>query len=159
MVKSPPPWNLSRIPKMMKLGSYTLPKEDLKKYINCVTHILKFCWHQHFFNGNQQILLYQEIEMQIAFWHIISNFLNVPWVCKDCFNMVTILMMSAKMATVGLLKMKLFWNKGYDFIIYVHDITNKIISRDLNYIADVVIWLKFDNSSISMTEVIITSIL
>ena len=113
MVKSPPPWNLSRIPKMMKLGSYTLPKEDLKKYINCVTHILKFCWHQHFFNGNQQILLYQEIEMQIAFWHIISNFLNVPWVCKDCFNMVTILMMSAKMATVGLLKMKLFWNKGW----------------------------------------------
>ena len=28
--------------------------------------------------------------------------------------MVTILLMSAKMATQGLLKIKVFWNKGYD---------------------------------------------
>ena len=41
----------------------------------------------------------------------------------------------------------------------VQDVTNKIISRDSNYIADVVIWLEFGNYSISMGEVIITSIL
>ena len=72
--------------------------------------------------------------------------------------MVTTLMMSAKMATPLLLKIKVFWNKGYDVIIYVYDVTNKILSRDSNYIVDVVIWPKFGNSSISMREVIITSI-
>ena len=30
--------------------------------------------------------------------------------------MITILMMSAKMATPGILKIKVFWNKGYDVI-------------------------------------------
>ena len=40
-------------------------------------------------------------------------------------NMVTILTMLAKMATLGLLKVKLFWRKGYDVTISVHDVTNK----------------------------------
>ena len=68
-------------------------------------------------------------------------------------------MMSAKMATPGLLKITVFWNKGYDVIIPVDDITNKILSRDSNYIVDVVMWPKFGNSSISIREVIITSVL
>ena len=67
--------------------------------------------------------------------------------------------MSAKLATLGLLKIKVTWNNGYDVIIFVHDVTNKILSRYSNYIVDVVIWPKFGNSSIFMTEVIITSIL
>ena len=66
--------------------------------------------------------------------------------------------MSAKMATPGLLKIKVFWNKGYDVIIYVHDVTNKILSRDSNYIVDLVMWPKLGYSSISMREVIIISI-
>ena len=74
--------------------------------------------------------------------------------------MVTILMMSAKMATPGLLNIKIFWNKGYDVTMPVHDVTSKILWRDLNYIVDVVMWPKFgDSSSSSMREVIITSIL
>ena len=40
--------------------------------------------------------------------------------------MVTILMMSVKLATLGLLKIKVLWNKGYDVIISVHDVTKKI---------------------------------
>ena len=52
--------------------------------------------------------------------------------------MVTILMMSAKMATLGLLKISAFWNKGYDVIISAHDVTNKFLSHDSNYIIDVV---------------------
>ena len=39
-------------------------------------------------------------------------------------NMVVILMMPAKMATLDFLKIKVFLNKGYDVIIYVHDVTN-----------------------------------
>ena len=61
--------------------------------------------------------------------------------------MATNLMMSAKMATPGLLKIKVFWNKGYDVIIYVHDVTNKFLSRDSNYIVDVAMWPKFGKSS------------
>ena len=73
--------------------------------------------------------------------------------------MVEFLMMSAKLATLGLLKIKVFWNKGYDVITSVCDVTNKILSRDSNYILDVAMWPKFGNLSISMGEVIITSIL
>ena len=39
-------------------------------------------------------------------------------------------MMSAKIATTGLLKIMVFWDKGYD-------VTNKILSRDANYNVDV----------------------
>ena len=45
--------------------------------------------------------------------------------------------MSAKMATPGLLKITVFRNKGYDVIIHVDDVTNKILSRDSNYVVDV----------------------
>ena len=68
-------------------------------------------------------------------------------------------MMSTKMATAGLLKITVFRNKGYDVIIPVDDGTNKILSRDLNYIVDVFIWPKFGNCSISTREVITTTIL
>ena len=68
-------------------------------------------------------------------------------------------MMSTKLATLGFLKIKVFWNKGDDVMISVHDVTNKILSRNSSYIVDVVMWPKFGNSRISMNEVIITSIL
>ena len=48
-------------------------------------------------------------------------------------------MMSAKLATPGLLKIKVFENKGHDVIIFVHDAINKILLRDSNYIVDLVI--------------------
>ena len=70
--------------------------------------------------------------------------------------MVATLITSAKLATLDLLKIKAFWNKGYDVIISVHDFTNKTLSHDLYYIVDVVMGPKF---GIFMREVIITSIL
>ena len=63
------------------------------------------------------------------------------------------------MATLGLLKIKVFCNKGHNVIIYVHDVTNKISSSDSNFTVAVVMCRKFGNSSISMREVITTSIL
>ena len=64
------------------------------------------------------------------------------------------------MDTPGYLKVKIFWNKGYEVIISVHDVTNRFLSRDSNYIIDVVMWWpKFRNCSISIRKVIITSIL
>ena len=64
--------------------------------------------------------------------------------------------MSAKLATLGLLKMKVFWSKAYDAITSAHDVTNKVLLRDSNYIVDAVIWRKFGNSNIFIKEVIIT---
>ena len=42
------------------------------------------------------------------------------------------------MGTLGILKVKLFWNKAYE-------VTNKILSRDSKYIADEIMWSKFGN--------------
>ena len=67
--------------------------------------------------------------------------------------------MSAKMAAPALPKIKAFWNKGYYVMHSVYDVTNKILSHESNYIMDVVMWPKFDNFSICIREVIITSIL
>ena len=61
------------------------------------------------------------------------------------------------MASPGLRKVKVFWKKGYDVIIFVNDVTNRILSRDSNHVVEVVTWPKFGNSSISMKEVILTS--
>ena len=44
-------------------------------------------------------------------------------------------------------------------MISVHDVTNKVLLRGSNYIADVVMRPKLGNFSISMRKVIITSIL
>ena len=67
--------------------------------------------------------------------------------------MVTILIMSAKLATLGLLKIKVFRNKSYDVIISIHDVTRKILSRDSNYIVDLVMKQKLVNCNISVREV------
>ena len=73
--------------------------------------------------------------------------------------MVITLTMSAKLATPRFLKTMVFWNTGYDVIITTHDVTNKILSRDSNYIVGLVMWPKFGKSSVSVREVIMTSIL
>ena len=67
-------------------------------------------------------------------------------------------MMSAKIATLGFVKIRTFWYKGYDVIIYSHYVTNNFLLYDSNYIIDVVMWPKFSNCIISMRKVIITSI-
>ena len=72
----------------------------------------------------------------------------------DLLNMVAILM-SAKLATLGLLKIKVFWNEGSDVITFVQDVTNKVLSRDSIYIIDMVM---LANYSLSMREVIMTLI-
>ena len=44
-------------------------------------------------------------------------------------------------------------------MVSVHDVDNKILSRNSNYIVDVVKWPKFGNFNITVREVSITSIL
>ena len=52
--------------------------------------------------------------------------------------MVSIWMMSAILAALGLFKIKVFWNKVYDVITSAHDVINKILSSDTNHIVDLV---------------------
>ena len=73
--------------------------------------------------------------------------------------MVTILVMSTKLATYSFLKVKIFWEKAYNVIVYMNDVTNKILSRESTYIAVVVMWPTSGKSNTSMKEVIITSVL
>ena len=51
---------------------------------------------------------------------------------------MNVILMLAKLAAPGLLKIKIILSKGYDVIISVYDVTNKVLSRDSNYIVDVV---------------------
>ena len=67
--------------------------------------------------------------------------------------------MSAKLASPALLKLKIFQNNADAVIILDYDLTSNILSRDSNYIVDVGMLPKFGNYSTSMRDVFITSIL
>ena len=65
-------------------------------------------------------------------------------------------MMPARLATLGFLKIMVFWNKGSEVRTSVHDVTKKTLSRDSNHIVDLIMWPKFGKSITSMRAVIIT---
>ena len=67
------------------------------------------------------------------------------WVFKDCFNKHGYNFNDiSKNGYSRTFKIKRFWNKGYDVIISVHHVTNKILSLDSNYTVDVAMWPKFN---------------
>ena len=68
-------------------------------------------------------------------------------------NLVTILMMSTKMATQSLLKINIFWKNVHAVMISVHNITSKILSRDSNYNVNMAMWPKFGKCSIWVREI------
>ena len=49
-----------------------------------------------------------------------------------------VFVLSTELATLDLLKMKIFQDKGYYVIISVNEATNKVLSHNLNYTVDVV---------------------
>ena len=116
-------------PKIMKLGTVIPYLKKTQKIYESHNTSLEFCLHQHFSIKNQQFLLYQKIQIQTALWYIILlTFFESLKIFLT--NMVTILMMSAKLATPSLLKIEIFQNKGYDVIILDYDITNKILLHE-----------------------------
>ena len=50
--------------------------------------------------------------------------------------MAAIWMMSAILVALGLFKINVFLDKGYDVITSVRDVINKILSSDTNHIVD-----------------------
>ena len=51
--------------------------------------------------------------------------------------------MPTELATPDLLKIKVFWNKGFEWIIFIHDSTINILSSSSNYKVDVAMWPNF----------------
>ena len=97
-------------PVTMKLGTVIPYLKKIRKHHESRETPLRFCWHQHFFIRTQQLLLCHFntkfiILFFFEFWRVVL------------INLVAILMTSAKFATLGLLRIRVFWNKGYD----VHD--------------------------------------
>ena len=50
-------------PIMMKLGTVIPYLKKIQKLYESRDTPLEFCWHQHFFTGNRQFFLYQEIKI------------------------------------------------------------------------------------------------
>ena len=139
---------------------YILPKEDPKNrqiswHTPWVLLILAFFhWKSVTFVISRNTDIDSILMHNLYFFFNFFGFLKVFLI-----NVVVILIMSVKVTTLGLLKINIFWNRGYSIINFAQDITHKILSRNSNHVVDVVMWRKFDNSSISIREVIITPIL
>ena len=54
-------------PTMIKLGTVIPYLRKTEKIYKSRDTSLEFCWDQHFFTGNQQILLHQKIQLYIGF--------------------------------------------------------------------------------------------
>ena len=68
-----------------------------------------------------------QIKIALNFFLIMLTFIDFFLI-----HMIATLMMSVKLGTPGLLKIRIFQNKGYGIILSVHEVTNKILSGDLN---------------------------
>ena len=62
---------------MMKLGTVIPYLKKIQKIYYMREAAVEFYGHQQFFTGNWQILLYQEIQILIAFRYIISNSFDI----------------------------------------------------------------------------------
>ena len=128
--------------------------------MNHVTHPLSSAGISTFYqkSANFAILENKYIDQILVnnFWNILTSYepFNIFLI-----NMVTTLMMSAKLGTPGLVEINIFSNNVYDLIIVGCDVTNKFLWRDSNCIINVVMWPKFGISSISMRKVTVTLIL
>ena len=145
---------------MMKLGTLIPYLKKIQKIYKSRDTTFEFCWHQQFLPEISNFCYIKKYIYRLYFDILFLILLTFVWYWKIfSINVVTILMMSAKMDTLGLLKIKVFRNKDYDVIIFVYDVINKNLTRDSNFIVDVVMWPQLGNSRTSMREVIITSIL
>ena len=109
--------------------------------------------HSQQLNSNRKPLISERKLLTTKLWALI--FFNFFWVFKDCFDNHGCNFDDVNNFDHSRLKVKYIWDKGYDVVISVHDVTNKILSRNTNYID---IKSSLVTPSISMREVIITSV-
>ena len=107
---------MNHVTRPLSSADISISSSEISKFC----YIKKYRYRLHF--GAQFLIL-------LTFFESLKIFL---------INMLTFLMTSAKLATPGLLKIKVFRIKGYDVVIPDYNVTNKILSRDSNYIVDMV---------------------
>ena len=146
-------------PTMMKLGTVIPNLKKIVKIYKYMTHPLTSAGISIFLPEIRNICCIKKYNYRL---HHNTYFLIILTLFEPLkiflINIVAVLMMSS-LAIMRLPLIKVFWHRGYDFIISVRNGYNKILLRDSNYNVDMVMWPKFGNCSTSMTEVIITSIL
>ena len=119
----------------MKLGTVIPYIKKIQKYINHVTHPLSSDDISIF---SKEISNFSISRNTDADWlHFDSQFLIL--LTLFCFNKHGYYFDNfSKNGYSSFFEIKVFWNKSYDVIIFPHGFTNKILSRDSNYIVDVV---------------------
>ena len=131
-------------PTMVKLGT-VIPdlKKDKKKYMNHVTHFWSSAKISIFSSEINKFCSIKKYRYRLHF---------------DTWFLIFLTFLVLSQATPGLLKIKVFWNKVYDVIVFVHDVTNNILSCHSNYNE---MWSCDQRlvTSISVKEVIIISVL
>ena len=95
---------------------HPLSSAEIGNHQICYTK--KYRYRLHFHSQFLNLLTFLEFS-HIFFFFEFSNIVLI--------YMVTVSMMSAKMTTLRLLKIKVFWNKSYDVKISVNDVNKKII--------------------------------
>ena len=134
-------------PTMMKLDKLIPYLRKIQKYTNHVSHPLSSADISIFLLEISKFYYIKEYRYRLYFitlFLILSTFFE-SWKIF-LINMVTPLMMSAKMATLGLLK-KVFWNKCYDVIIYdLTQIILKMWSCDQCLVTLALLWEKLSSA-------------
>ena len=121
--KVPLPEICHTCPTMMKLGTVIPYLKKIQNIYKSRDTTLELFWHQHFFTRNCHIKKYRyRLHFDKQFLILLSFLESLKIVL---INVIKILMMSAKLVTTGILKVKVFWNKSYDVITSFHDVTNK----------------------------------
>ena len=110
----------------MKLNTLMTYLKKVQKLYKSHDETLEFCWHQHFLSEIRNFCFIKKYRKKLHFKALLLILLTLLEFLKVLLiKIVDILMMSAKFATLDLLKIKVTWNKFYGIIIRVHDITNK----------------------------------
>ena len=111
-------------PTMMTLGT-VIPSLKSKKYINHVTHPSNFADISIFSTEISNFCYIKKYRNRLHFnTHFLILLTSFEFLKVALINMVVTLMMPAKLATLGLIKIKVFWKKGYNFIISFHNVIN-----------------------------------
>ena len=127
-----PPYlkSVTHILQWWSLAHLYLSQGRSKKYMNHMKHTLIFADISVFLSEISKFCYIKKYRYKIVFWYVISIYFTFSWVFidfykKHCYNFDDV----SKTAAAALLKIKIFWNKGYYAIYSAYDVTNKILSH------------------------------
>ena len=103
--KGPLPKTCHTYPTMMKLGTVIPYLKKIQKLYESRDTPLEFCWHQHFLPEINKFCYIKKYRYR---FHLDTYFLTLESIRIVLINMVKILLMSAKMTTPGLFKLRNF---------------------------------------------------